>query len=102
MNVDHLEPLTPAEHGRRHAADPDRPVANGYKRGCRCESCVAEKATQRRYDRDKKFAPPPTTHGNYGYSTHGCRCDVCRAANTASKRLYELRRRIDKKREEAA
>lgn len=32
--------------------------------------------------------PPPTEHGKSMYRRMGCRCDICRAANTASKKKY--------------
>lgn len=37
-----------------------------------------------------------TDHGYHAYTKHGCRCDVCRAANAEYMRVYnKLRRRRD-------
>lgn len=42
-----------------------------------------------------RCARPPAelTHGLNGYKRWGCRCEICRAANTAQCRAYRARRR---------
>ena len=69
------------------------------KYGCRCLLCAAAIAdfyrrqaeTKRRRDLSQG---PPVRHGTTGGYSRGCRCDDCRAANTAYFR--ERRRRRQK------
>jgi hypothetical protein len=37
------------------------------------------------------LAVPPHAHGRNGYSNYRCRCDECRAANTAAQSKYRDR-----------
>lgn len=38
-----------------------------------------------------------TWHGTAnGYNNHGCRCDLCRAANTEQQRVYNAKKRVQR------
>ena len=70
---------------------------NGYRRGCRCDTCReahAVWAVAYRARRYTGFTGPDC--GNASRSTYinqGCRCDKCRAANAAAMAEYRGRKR---------
>lgn len=84
VNPDHLQPVTHAEHmglrrkercvrGHEFRGDNLGIKKDGHRY---CIRCAVERTKERRLLRT-----PVQTHSYAGYS-HGCRCDVCRAANT--------------------
>lgn len=60
-----------------------------YHWKCQCELCLSFKKKNRADRREKRTGSRsekrrlPRTHGTYAMYKHGCRCDECKAANTA-------------------
>lgn len=99
VNPSHLEPVTHAENSRRaqYAKEtcpkghPLPKVAQGQRvcRPCANERSRAYKARKRANRPPKE--PKPIIHGRARYTDHGCRCEVCRAAENEYKRNWRKR-----------
>lgn len=69
----------------------------GYWNGCRCADCMESIrehwASQRRAKGMRKSNAPKSDHGMQShYTNHGCRCDLCKAAQAQAVREYRARR----------
>ncbi len=63
-------------------------------RRCQCYACNEVRDLQRQIA-DIKGSLTGASHGTLAMYRIGCRCDVCRAANTESMRDYVARKRAE-------
>lgn len=83
-----------AQHGTR----------SGYQSGCRCDECrtaLRDYARDRRREnggtQGKRVDIPEERHGkNSTYMNYGCRCDPCKAVNSAAQKAERERRQARK------
>jgi len=81
----------PASHPGRHVPQTLNHDLNGYKRGCRCETCRAAKGAEQRAERAAAaaiarpgVAVAGVKHGTRrAYRERGCRCEDCTKAMRA-------------------
>ena len=60
--------------------------ADYMNRGDRSPEALANVAAYQAHRKAKLKGQKPPWHGAYGYSTYGCRCDVCKEANRLAAR----------------